>query len=488
METRKENYLLDVTIIAEDESIPNVRNTIPNVRCKVYLPERLTDPVRLTFHFDKEMARLFQWLNLWKFSIEGERNPEPGFRTKISAKNVYSMDMTITHWSPELAEAVLVAEPTDLKIEHFRPGEDSQVSSKSHGRFWLTPNKLLTPAQILNHSYTGDVKIETVWHLEFTLQNGLPISFVNRYHHKKNANGEYVSFADLVADFKKEGEPNNSAIADESLQPLDVFLRLASLAARQRSACLGYDILSTSGYSVKLFRRNVSIPVLRKDQDDVLIDQQHFESFLKTAYDSLLQLDSAGLIKQAIDYALPRERDTVESSFLALYSALETLVLYFRKGHRLETVFAADEEEQWKGLERDLRQWLKNHSLLTDKKDKRKLLYENLPALKRVSFSTAFIKCRDSYGVKLDDLWPVLGSSEGWSLSTIRNKLVHGEHFAQRLGALGTAKEHLRWTVERFLLTILNWTVSESNVSADYLTNHSTAYKSWTEDCRIISS
>lgn len=223
MENRKENYLLDVTIIGEDGSIPNVRNSIPNVRCKVYLPERLTDPVRLTFHFDKKMARLFQWLNLWKFSIEGERNPKPGFQTKISAKNVYSMDMTITHWSPELAEAVLVAEPTDLKIEHFRPREDSQVTSKSHGRFWLTPNKLLTPAQILNHSHTGDVKIETVWHLEFTLQNGLRISFVNRYHHKKNANSEYVSFADLVADFKKEGEPNNSATADESLQPLGCF-------------------------------------------------------------------------------------------------------------------------------------------------------------------------------------------------------------------------------------------------------------------------
>ena len=72
------------------------------------------------------------------------------------------------------------------------------------------------------------------------------------------------------------------------------FLRLASLAARQRSACLGYDISSTSGYSVKFFRRNVSVPVLRNDQDDVLIDQRYFESFLKTAYDSLLKLDSAG--------------------------------------------------------------------------------------------------------------------------------------------------------------------------------------------------
>jgi len=173
---------------------------------------------------------------------------------------------------------------------------------------------------------------------------------------------------------------------------------------------------------------------------------------------------------------------------LALYSALETLVLYFRKGHRLETVFTADEEEQWKQLEGDLRQWLKNHSLLNDNKDKRKLLYENLPALKRVSFSTAFIKCRDFYGVKLDDLWPVLGSNEGWSLSTIRNKLVHGEHFAQRLGALGTAKEHLQWTVERFLLTILNWAVSASNVAADYLTSNSTAYQIWKEDRKIISS
>jgi hypothetical protein len=44
---------------------------IPNVRCEVYLPERLTDPVELTFHFDKQITWLFQCLNLRKFSIEG---------------------------------------------------------------------------------------------------------------------------------------------------------------------------------------------------------------------------------------------------------------------------------------------------------------------------------------------------------------------------------------------------------------------------------
>jgi hypothetical protein len=146
----------------------------------------------------------------------------------------------------------------------------------------------------------------------------------------------------------------------------------------------------------------------------------------------------------------------------------------------------SDDKDVWKNLEADLRMWLKGHPRLKDDKSKRTLLYENLPALTRVSFRTAFQKFCEFYSVNLDDLWPVVGSADGWSLKDIRNKLVHGEYFnRQQLRALLSASEHLRWTVERMILAILGWDLSRSAVSPDNLCKRN-QYKYWREDRKLL--
>jgi hypothetical protein len=62
----------------------------------------------------------------------------------------------------------------------------------------------------------------------------------------------------------------------------------------------------------------------------------------------------------------------------------------------------------------------------------------------------------------------------------IRHRLVHGDPFQSRpLEALTCAREHLRWVVERMLLSVLGWPVSRSNVSGDYLLAFSRSYTKW---------
>jgi len=72
----------------------------------------------------------------------------------------------------------------------------------------------------------------------------------------------------------------------------------------------------------------------------------------------------------------------------------------------------------------------------------------------------------EHYSVKLDDLWSVLDYNGGISLSQIRNKLVHGEHYENKhYGAILCAKQHLKWTIERMILGILNWSIDKSEIS-----------------------
>ena len=61
-------------------------------------------------------------------------------------------------------------------------------------------------------------------------------------------------------------------------------------------------------------------------------------------------------------------------------------------------------------------------------------------------------------------------------LSEIRNHIVHGSvlEWSQWL-ALGDAREHLRWTVERMLLGVFGWTVNDSKVRHDWLARNTAA-------------
>ena len=485
LSTRKEDYLIDLKITPHSDAGPVV---LERVRSKIYLPRKIADSISFAFHLDREQYQAFEQSKLRIFSIEGEHNIAD-LRTRFSADKVYVVNLSATHWSGEITDAVCVAEPLTLKKEHFRSRDESQPTPKTYTRFWLTPNRLITPAQSISRSYTGDVQITTVWKLEFVLENGLPLTFTNRYCYSDAGEDETVSWSELVAEYELEGTAQSFEEGYNVLDDLDDFLRLSSLAARHSCVCLGFDLSTTEGYLVDFYRRNVAIPNPKANRYDELIDIAHIEDFLDTTYRKFIALRRNDLIRQAINYTIPKEGRTVESSFITLYSALETLVLYFRKHANLELVFSTAEEDQWKQLQRALHQLFKRHPLLRNERVKRMRLYDNIQGLKRVSFRTALQECYNFYGIDVSDLWPVSSNKEGWSLSVIRNKLVHGEYFnsAQR-HAIDAAKSHLQWTIERLLLSILGWDISNSHVNAGFLSRNRPDYRDWKSDRKILSN
>jgi len=473
----KERYRCLATVSADGIEIKEVL-------CKIFLPVKITESVLIQFLPTTEQLR--QMESMWKFSVECEFYSSPDQLTKIHAGKVYQHRSSTEFWQPDISERVVVAKPEGLRIETLRKVSGEPPLTNSHGRYWLTPSKLLSPAQLITHSFTGEVGVETVWQISFTLNSGIHLKFAKRYRYRENVEGETITHSELVADFEIEGGDQSVQRVEDGLSELDDLLLLTSFAERQRCLNLGYDISEVNGTLREYYRGNVALPKFRDKHRNWLIETADIQEFLNTAYKQLTSIESVDLVRQAINYTIPSKGKTIQSIFVSLYSALETIVLHFRRRSNLEFIFSDEEMEQWQVLRSDLHKFLKQHPLLENDKAKRKHLNENLSALQRISFATAYKSCLKSLSVNVDDLWPV-NSREEWPLSTIRNKIAHGDYLNHgQLHAVIFATEHLRWIVERLILAILGWDIERSNVCAGYL-RHMNAYNQWKPERLLLS-
>ena len=474
----KEDFFFDATL--KSDSI-----VVEGVRCKWYLPPTHVDPISLVFHPTEEQARLLGGIG-WKFSLHAELHHGDDDVTTFHAEQVMNGGLS-SKYTAGISENTFEGEPIFLEVtEGFGSIDGPQAERKINGNFWLTPNQLLSPRQQIVKSYTGNINVKTTWILGFTLSNGVQLTFTNHYRYREDDGGALTSFHELVAEFELESKTIGCAdVRGEIARELDDLLTLASFAERHRCLWMGYAFTSAETYT-RYYRRDISIPAPRSHRDSLIV-KADIKDYLDLTCRKLIEVGRNELLLKAINFAIPKEGQIFEGAFMSLYSALETLVLYFRRAHNLEMIFSGN-EDAWRSLKADLRLWLKQHPQLKDDKTKRSLLYENLSGLTRVSFRTAFQKFCEFYSVNLDDLWPVVESADGWSLAMIRNKLVHGEYFnRQQLKALLSASEHLRWTVERMILSILGWDVSRSEVSPDKL-YYRNQYKYWRDDRKLLSS
>lgn len=252
------------------------------------------------------------------------------------------------------------------------------------------------------------------------------------------------------------------------IQPSDYPL-LLSFAARR-----SFDAGSmTEG--VELYRTKIAE---REDDREELIDASEIEEFINTTWQNFSGQEHKDILRQAIHYTIPTHGESLERTFMILYAALESALTFLRRQDDYK-ILSSNEFSQ---LRRDLRSWLKKHPLLEHDSQKRALIYEKVRELNRFPFSHIFKKFCQRYSLDLSDLWPVLGKLKEWPLIEIRHRLVHGDPFVSRpVEALSCATEHLRWTVERMILSMLGWPVSRSKVSPLHLSHNRATYNNWHE-------
>jgi hypothetical protein len=286
------------------------------------------------------------------------------------------------------------------------------------------------------------------------------LDFGKRYRYFRKRKDENTTLADLVANFECSTEPCDLA---RFLDSIDDFLLLASLAERRYCLCMGWEATDQHSYSL-YYRQNRFLPKSLQ-KDDTLIDLKDFEDFITKAYAAFSgeSVDSREFIRRAIYMTVPTGGRTIESIFVTLFSAVETLLLAYRKAYGFKSALGANE---WKELSVQLRECISASDILKDRAAEKQLLLGKLGDLNRVSFGAALKAFCDHYRVDLHDLWPITGSSGGDSLAAIRNRLVHGEAFSgEKYSAVMVAEMHLKWTLERMLLRLFDWEVSRSAVS-----------------------
>ena len=449
---------------------------IKDVLCETFLPKESTKRPMIYFYPTEDQAAALKYV--YEFSVHGVIQSLRGPIGEIQADLVYSLGFTTHSWEPKITEYSLEGEPWDLKVTRFVPREDASPGKRSvHGRFWLTPSVLLSPAQIINRYPDGNVSVEKVRQFSFTFPGHLLIHFDKRYLYSQEEEGKTTVSSDLIAQFEKEvGESGNALDLQGGVLPrLDDFLMLVSLAARQRTACPGWELFETERYTTH-YRRHITIPPAteRHDLEETLIDIALFEDFMTAAYGKFLETEPKEFLRQTIHRIIPRERETIENSFATLYSALESVISHFRQKHQLKRILPG---KKWNQFQNELQQWVEANPLLEGEDERKALITEKILELNRVSFSTAYNRFCEVHSLDMSDLWPVVGGDKGPSLSTIRNRLLHGEVFNPlQTTALIAAKQHLQWTLERIILTLLGWPVAKSKVRKQYL-KHMTAYR-----------
>ena len=240
---------------------------VSGVLCGIFLPERLTDPIKLHFQPTPKQAHLVNFTRLvadaYELSFTAISNIG-GRRIRFSAERVWCSSVGSGHHDGISFVTDFTGTPTDFDIIHF----GFMRGSPAGGTFFLTPNVLINTAMIVSPSYTGTVKVRRICQPRFSLRNGVRLVFTKHFRYRDGGPGETISFRELVAEFRA-GNPDILTVSKD----LDDFLLLTSFATRHRCVCMGWIYTNPRGDMVTHYRRDIAIPKEKKiSTNDTLID------------------------------------------------------------------------------------------------------------------------------------------------------------------------------------------------------------------------
>ena len=442
------------------------------VPCKVWIPRHINENPYFKFESSKDGNKslvspgIIYQLKMELFGFGGEKSIE------ITVEELYIENYTLSHTSGDLPPLLsFESEPQFVVVKQFIHQEQGQGDTTI--TFRLGENFLLEPAKIIERSYTGEVKIKDVAHQEGEIENIGKVTFDRHYYYIDQKDGGNVQYSNLVGIVTptKSIEPTISNIDRIKIEIKD-YLLLSSFASNQRTNIVGFSTMHGNclidAYYGHLITEKKS-DTKKHSHHDVLIDKASFKDFIESAASTFTRygLNEKELLRQAIYKILPVDERTIETSILNLFSALETIVLIYRRNNNYE--FTVPISSKWKKLEKQMKTVIKDLDVFPSE-EHRKMLIRMIPSLKRVPLKDAYNSFVVENTIDMGDLWPVFGPTKGYSLNDIRNHLSHGDSFdSELIGPLCNAMDNLEVLVKRLILSCLSWDISKSNVSRNTL-------------------
>jgi hypothetical protein len=435
--------------------------------CCFFLPQTEIAKIWMLIRTTTQTLIAFSWKFSCKLRVEG---------LSLTADEVFHSGWTSWNWGAG-DENSLIGEVTKLTIAQG----DAQNSAITSVRFFLTPSSLLRSADIVSVQ-EGNVRIVKTARTgpKCAATENICFQFNSSYQADPSGRSRQSVHCDVV-------EPILIEQPTEAAEILDDVLTLAALAEGRNILVTGWEARYENGAHVKYYRRDFAAPQKDKvDIDDTLISLNNIEPFLNSSAKKLATLGSRNALKQAIHFTLSGHRPSIESSFMVLFSALETLLNVFRSLEDLETIIP---KARWGRLRLEVCAMLAQDEAVRGLTPDRRTALENRVAqLNQISFPDAFRGMCGSYNIELGDLWPMLGAKEA-GLYALRNRIVHGRLFTSdsEWFRLASAKYHLLWTLQRSVLAFLDWPLDRSRVSSHSLSLR-TFYSSWRDDHQYFLS
>jgi hypothetical protein len=461
--TRPDTYELNVTITSNGVAIPRVS-------CRAVLPVHLADRILLKFFPTPRQAERLLAAGLGPYSVHGQVSRSTGWTSRIVANDVWTTSILHPSGYTGRTGNSFEGEPGELLVVDER-------TPRIRGRVRMTREYGISRVPELTPVVSTWRRRRVVRPVTVRVAKGRLLRFADEEYFAPHGDAD-CRYHRLVARESSVIPRSEFASPDTlGLGEIDDLLAVVSFAARQRIVCLQVDAGTEHGERLRFYRRSISAPPPdSRRPDDGIISLSEIDAYIPVAYKAFVSTGRDELIRHALLVSVPREGRTVESSFATLFSALETVVLWFRRQYDLE--FAVSESD-WAPLQTQLQGWLRKYPLFArDERMRTRARYVqgNVRALQRVPLSIAFSRFTKHFNVPLSDLWPVTGGG-GVTLTEVRNRVVHGSVLRRRqLSALSVADDHLRWTLERMLLSILGWPVERSQVSADWLARNRSAH------------
>lgn len=400
---------------------------VERVLCALKLPGIASEKITISFYPTVRQIHALQFAR--SFEVSGKYKVS-GVAYTIHATEVWGTGISSGSKDGISFYSTFQGSPSELNITTSLGIKRGKHLSR--GTFRLTDCPVINAASIIGRSYTGNVRVRRVVIPTFRLRTGVQMMFKYHFDSADKADGETTTTSHLAAEFKALKRIPSSAFA-EVKRDLDDFLLLASFASRYRCICPSWSYSDDGSSHVEHFYQNIAMPNGHiPSLNETLIDVQFFPKFIRKAYGFYSRNSQTDLLDNAI-FALVNEHASLEDRFTRVFTGLQSLLWFVYRNE---------------GRTKD-----------------------------RVPIKELFKAFSARYDVKFDDLWPLFDKALGPSLYDIRNSIAHGEFLDPRKSiVVSCAQENLNWTVERMLLTILEWPIERSKVTSEFLRGLSKAH------------
>lgn len=460
----KEKYFLS-DIYSQGELIAH------RIKSKLILNDfKYVEPILFLYPSKEEKNKIIKYFEL---EIKGYFEYVGGEKAgEVYIPKCFLIRAGCTEFASTWEECVIEAVPDEIYQKHYLKKQEEVVREKTQIVFTLTENKIVRPWGLIEKSFKGTVKPDLKPRVVLTFSDNWIARFEEHYRYT-DKNIEEVkgtfSASRLVLTLEKNDYQLSST--DEAIQIsglLDTLLWYLSFGSRQRTTWNEWT--AEIGTEYVEYYRSVSTPLKINEHKESLVDENSIQEFLQKCIEYENRVNNLDLYLPIIYLVGTNEHSkTVEMKFLSLFMALEALLDLYAESQNKNKIIADD--TKWNTFYAYMKKSIEDFTDLDNKDD----MLKKLGLFNQPSRKVIYNDFCENIEVDNSDLWPVYGNNR--DLSRIRNKLIHGKRF-ETWPILAIAKEHLRWTVERCLLAVLEWKEKTEVFHKESLQKY-TAYHNW---------